>query len=629
MISKIYKVVNTKNIILAFFLIFLFINLRGFTSTKKSYSSCVACHSGIETVSKNHEFNCIDCHKGDEKKDNKKEAHKGMLCGKNPSDISCWEKTCGNCHYFEWERVKHTIMMTNIGIIKNLMNAWGEANNTIYGTMELHGRDENGEIVNVDSIKKNDSFASIAYRKFCSSCHVGYDKWWGYNSHHSSGCAACHWVHSESGVYEGKDSSIKKTRGYPKSHKISSLPENEVCFKCHNRSGRISLHYEGLVDANNSLIPTKGIYPGRTLISELRNVYHIKGDVHFVKHELDCIDCHTSRDIMGDGYIYKNMYKQVEISCEDCHGSAKKKPEFGIILKENDGALIESQNYAIQNKFGSKLVKTKKGRLYSNVYYKDGDYYLFSKRKGRVYKLTIITKDKKHNIYGHDKLDCTACHSKAVQQCYGCHTIYDEQLKQYDVIKGEITEGGFYEKEDLRKLYPFPLAVNEKGKIGPITPGCQTFLTYIDKNGNKLFEDKIPEFKGKRQFKYVSFYSHNTAEKAIDCVECHGQLYFAGFGDALVSIRNRTIVSPIWCETCEKPLGAINFIKNGKIYSTGSMVREESRIINKEELMSFIRVNSCLLCHKKGEENFYEKKINYNRIGECLSVYRSKQRDLH
>ena len=328
-----------------------------------------------------------------------------------------------------------------------------------------------------------------------------------------------------------------------------------------------------------------------------------------------CPECH------GRGTL-------LEEACEDCHGSPIKKPEYGVVLKENNSALIEAQNYAVKNKYEKKLVKTKKGRFYSNVYYENGDYYLISKRKGKIYKLSIITGDKTHRIYGHDSLDCTACHSKVVQQCYGCHTIYNESMKQFDVIEGKTTEGGFYEKEDIRKLYPFPLAVNEKGKIGPITPGCQTFLTYINKKGEKIFEDKIPEFKGKKQFKYVSFYSHNTGEKAVDCVECHSQLYFAGFGDALVSIKNRTVISPIWCESCEKPLGAINYIINGKIHSTGSMVRERSRNLNKKELISFIKINNCLLCHRKGDEKLYEKNIDYNRIDKCLSLFRDKQRIL-
>ena len=41
---------------------------------------------------------------------------------------------------------------------------------------------------------------------------------------------------------------------------------------------------------------------------------------------LDCIDCHTSRDIMGDGYAYRNMYLQGEIGCTDCHGTSTAPP---------------------------------------------------------------------------------------------------------------------------------------------------------------------------------------------------------------------------------------------------------------------------------------------------------------
>ncbi|MDY6821623.1 MAG: cytochrome C, partial [Deferribacterota bacterium] len=542
----------------------------------------------------------------------------------NPSDIECWDKTCGKCHYYQYKRVSNTIMLTNTGIIKNLSEAWGQPLGKLYATQQLNGFLDNGTYKNIPSIKNINNIAAIAYRKFCSGCHVGYKRWWGYNAHHSSGCAACHWSHSECGVYEGGDIQIKGNKGLATKHTINVLPDNDVCFKCHNRSGRISLHYEGLVDSNNSLIPTNGIFPGRTLISGVRNVYHIKADVHFEKYDLDCIDCHTSRDIMGDGYIYENMYKQVEIACEDCHGTYSEKPSFGMILKENNSALIESKNYKIQNNYGKNMVKTKKGRYFSNVYYKDCKYYLFSKRTGKKHKLSLITNDKKHGIKGHEKLGCTSCHTRVAQQCYGCHTIYDERKIQADLINNEkMTSGAFTEKEDLRRLYPFPLAVNEKGRISPVTPGCQTFLTYIDKHGNILYKNKVPLFREKKQFKYAPFYSHNTGKKAVECNECHGNLYFAGFGKSLISIKKGNIISPILCDNCDKPLDAILYAKEGIIYNTGDIVRENSRNLNKEELIKIVKPNICIICHNKGEESFYENKIDYNRLTNCLKRYNS------
>ena len=47
---------------------------------------------------------------------------------------------------------------------------------------------------------------------------------------------------------------------------------------------------------------------------------NVQIDVHAARG-LDCIDCHTQRDIMGDGNLYSKQHQAVEIRCETCHGN--------------------------------------------------------------------------------------------------------------------------------------------------------------------------------------------------------------------------------------------------------------------------------------------------------------------
>jgi len=122
---------------------------------------------------------------------------------------------------------------------------------------------------------------------------------------------------------------------------MDPLPQNEACFRCHNRSGRIALTYQGLVDGNNALVPTVSGLPGPRMISEVRNVHSIKPDIHHEKG-MECIDCHTSREIMGEGYTYTTMNHQLEVTCEDCHGTAKDLPNSRPIAREDDPPLKES-----------------------------------------------------------------------------------------------------------------------------------------------------------------------------------------------------------------------------------------------------------------------------------------------
>ena len=55
---------------------------------------------------------------------------------------------------------------------------------------------------------------------------------------------------------------------------------NGACLRCHNRSGRIALSYQGLYDGNNALVPTRGGLPGPQMISGGRSLTRILPDVH-------------------------------------------------------------------------------------------------------------------------------------------------------------------------------------------------------------------------------------------------------------------------------------------------------------------------------------------------------------
>src|SRR5512143_4226823 len=64
---------------------------------------CLTCHDGIEEISPSHPvqtFGCVICHGGNALALDKNLAHAGMRGGKNPSDFSVVEASCGGsqCH---------------------------------------------------------------------------------------------------------------------------------------------------------------------------------------------------------------------------------------------------------------------------------------------------------------------------------------------------------------------------------------------------------------------------------------------------------------------------------------------------------------------------------------------------
>jgi hypothetical protein len=576
---------------------------------------CLSCHQGIEHVSKSHS-GCVVCHGGDPKSIDKKTAHTGMRGPSNPSDPDGWDGACGSCHRYQLERVKSTIMQTNAGMIRNIQLTWEGEDGRSYTTSGGSSFEPGGLPAESLSVAELDNLSGELYRKFCSRCHVGIANGESYAAAHAAGCAACHSPWNDTATYQGQDKSMQGRAGHSASHAISPLPDTKACTRCHNRSGRIAFSYQGLYDGNNGLVPTRAGEGGPEMSSGARNLTHISPDVHFAAG-MECIDCHTSRDVMGDGFSYRNMYQQTEISCQDCHGSADRVPTYREISRENDEALRESRGYKQPMSSGMRMIQTAKGRSYSNVYYQGGAVWLQGKRSGKLHRSKVITGTPEHTIAGHLRLECYACHSRTSVQCYGCHTRYDKGKSGMDFIKGEESPGFFSETEDYRKLYPFPLALNQRGRISPVTPGCQTFVTVAERDGSLSRSEYVAKFRGIQQLRFAPFYSHNTGRKAVGCVECHGNPAFLGFGQHVV--EGNSIKATLICERSDsKPLDGFLTMQNGRVKAHSAITREKGRPLNTAEVKRTLAVNLCLPCHSQAADPIYRKGLNYRAVYDTL-----------
>jgi hypothetical protein len=584
-------------------------------STGAPSSACESCHRGLEPASASH-HGCLSCHGGNDLSPNQQQAHRGMLGVANPSAVQSWELSCGRCHRYQLERVKSTIMQTNAGMIRNIQLTWEGDDGHGYSARGGSFFDEHGKPGKSLPVQELDNLSGELYRKFCSRCHVGTANTDSYSAAHASGCAACHFPWNDEGTYQGKDGTVKGKAGHSASHALDALPDTRTCTRCHSRSGRIGYSYQGLYDGNNALVPTKGGEAGPEAASGARNLVHITPDIHFAAG-LDCIDCHTSRDVMGDGFSYRNMYRQTEVACENCHGSASEPPRFREITRENEEALRESRSYKEPARLGTRMIQTSKGRSYSNVFFRGNAVWLQEKRSGKLHLSKVITGTPAHTVAGHKRLECYSCHSQTSVQCYGCHTTYDKGGHSMDFIKGSTTPGAFSETEDYRMLYPFPLAINQRGRISPVTPGCQTFLSVTEEDGSNSRTEYVSRFKGRRQLRFAPFYSHNTVKKAIGCAECHGNPAFLGFGQHVIEGAN--IRGTLICEHSDsKPLDGFLTMEGGRVRAYSAITREDSRPLNGREVKRALSVNLCLPCHSRPDDPIYRKGLNYRALDDTL-----------
>jgi hypothetical protein len=508
-------------------------------------------------------------------------------------------------------------MFSNAGMIARIQATWeGERPGVLFAAEAGKRFRPDGSEAELTSVTGLDGLSGELYRKFCSRCHLGAADDDPNAPRHPAGCAACHFPYGDGAAYGGGDESVRGKGPHSATHAMQGLPPMAACTRCHDRSGRTALSYQGLQDGNNALVPTRGGLPGPVAGTDGRSFSHVAPDVHF-DAGMECVDCHTSREVMGDGFANAMMEDQLEIRCEDCHGSETERPRFVEVARESDPPVRESRQYGHRIVPGTRVALTSRGRPFSNVFEDDGVVKVAVKRTGRLLVSRVITGSVAHTVAGHERLECSACHSRAVPQCYGCHTTYDKRTSSWDFVKDEDSPGEFSESEDVRTLSPFPLAVNGRGGIAPVTPGCQTFVTVIEVDGTVSKEEAVSRFRGTPQLRFVPFYAHNTGRKAVTCSECHGDPAFLGFGQSVLekgSVRS-TLLCP---RNPKKALDGFLSMEEGRVVSHAAIARDGARPLSHEEVRAALAVNLCLVCHPKPEDPIYRKKLDHEALRDVL-----------
>ena len=577
---------------------------------------CLRCHDGIETASATH-TGCVPCHGGNEAGVTREAAHAGLFGAANPSYPGRWEQGCGPCHRDQLERMQSSQMFHNSGMIAQIQATWegeGAGANFAAHAGKLTGPD--GRPLDQKSVAELDHLSGELYRKFCARCHVGKQNDAVDGSGHPAGCAACHFPFGEGAEYRGGDPTMRGKSPHSATHRMQGLPPMSACTQCHHRSGRIALSYQGLHDGNNALVPTRGGMPGPRPGSDERSFAHISPDAHF-EAGMECIDCHTSREIMGDGFGSARMQGQLEIACEDCHGGVTGRPRFVEVLREHEAPLRESRQYGYRLHAGDRVALTSRGRPYSNVFVRGDSVMVILKRSGRLLRSPLVTNTPEHRVNGHARMACATCHSRSVTQCYGCHTTYDRRESSWDFVKDAETPGLFTEQEDVRTLYPFPLALDGRGRISPMTPGCQTFVTEIGANGDSIRSEHVATFRGKPQLRFAPFYGHNTGARAVGCAECHGDPAFMGFGQH--AIENGRIRPTLLCEkNPRKPLDGFVAMEASGVTSHAAIARDGGRPLAAHELRRVFSVNLCLDCHDTAADPIYRAPLDYHALDDTL-----------
>jgi hypothetical protein len=442
---------------------------------------CLTCHqqSSSGFVS-GHEFgagNCTACHGGQAQTASETEAHTGMLAF--PGNLSNAEKACGSCHQEQVNAVKNSPMTSGARVVEVTRKLFGEVTDGKhdFATMEH-------------------SPADSMLRKLCASCHLQQEK----QAHELSpvtdrggGCLACHINHYVVGQHPA----------------LSARVDGARCFGCHSRSGRISLNYVGLGEVDEDVLQHSDT-ASLGYLEDKRLVQKLAADKHHLAG-MTCIDCHTSRDIMGVG----NPDHGADISCDDCHrqqGGSLELPVWPVQLRSQ----VKRIPYDVSSEQTFLITKRLATPLW-HIEVKEEQNLLYPKSGSKPLLIPKWSKQSHRYPEEHKRLGCNACHSQWAPQCYGCHSEYDPGGRQWDHTQKTETVGRWSEQRwNVRNSLP-PLGVTADNRIEPFVPGM---ILSVDH----------PQFSEPLFRRLFAQLSPHTTGPARSCESCHRSATALGLG---------------------------------------------------------------------------------------------------
>ena len=480
----------------------------------------------------------------------------------NPGDLRAAEAACGGCHEGYVERMANSIMTTNAGhYMPTRFYAGLQDQDAIYGSHPAVDDGFTGEAGTVASLvtlsppseeavqsaiagveDDQKALEQVAYdhylAKNCNTCHAaGYPKNNSRATYRSTGCSSCHVVYSQDGVYEGNDAAIPKTAPvYPKLHEITSAIPAEQCATCHYQGGRIGLLFRGIREGGFKDVPenaelwNESVYthtPGYYILDEdtTNDIDETPPDLHF-EAGMHCVDCHVGSDVHGDGRIYSTSKGQLDLRCEDCHGTSR------------EAATPDSQG----------VYRTASGRPLTQLFEDEsGNVALVGRLDGKKHVVpqpSALLKLKGEDSYMHqgmgenesgwshtDALTCDTCHTSYNQQCMGCHVTLDTRLTQLDYQTGLKSAGLTSGKRSWYSLDTLVLCQSTDGRAQTCQSSQQTQMTVIDDSGGRVLGSTTAEGEDLGVFRstvdheaiigWAPFFQHTTSRAPRACKSCH------------------------------------------------------------------------------------------------------------
>jgi hypothetical protein len=372
---------------------------------------CLTCHSNLAQISASHPvqtFGCVVCHGGERLALDANLAHSTMRGGANPSDYTVVQASCGgaSCHSGtpqsnsdHIQRATTSIQNTYAGAIASMLYTYGAEPDLVarFGTSTVQDPASTTGITQLSAFSPppGSNPALLAFAANCLNCHISAQPLTGARYFHFTGCAACH---TPTQTVPGTGAKLPPTSQI---HTLTTAISYTQCDTCHNR---------GNYDLRTMTFQARTDLP----IDRLHDYYQPIAQFTSCEWKLDCVDCHSRQEAMGDGSLYGSEAAVQYVQCKTCHGTLTDLPQTRTLTDTNDLAFrMATVNPVVHLTLGDTILVTSKGEpLWNSLVLSDGTVQLVGKATGQKYTIPMVKGSAcQQNPARQDSASCHQCHS--------------------------------------------------------------------------------------------------------------------------------------------------------------------------------------------------------------------------
>jgi hypothetical protein len=262
---------------------------------------------------------------------------------------------------------------------------------------------------------------------------------------------------------------------------------------------------------------------------------------------MHCVDCHFAQDAHGDGHLYGEVAKAIEIECRDCHGTVSAYPD----LKTSGPAAPSGGTNlaAIRNADGRRRFEWLDGKLIQRSAVEPEREWTVSLVKDTVTpghaeynaeaaRAKLMSRDVAtlrwggdvapgERAHADDKMECYSCHTSWITSCAGCHLpIEANWMTERHHFEGGMTRNYATYNPQVARDEMFMLGLrgpSDGGKIAPVRSSSALVLSSTNANRERIYVQQPPI--AASGFSSQAFNPHfphtERREETKTCSDCH------------------------------------------------------------------------------------------------------------